>query len=54
MAISATTATTAEATAIVQPCSYPTTTAGYYQAATAGTQPQLSMLQLRKVGTFRL
>jgi hypothetical protein len=39
MAILATTAATAVGTTTVQPCSYPTATAGCSQATTAGSQP---------------
>jgi hypothetical protein len=52
-AISATTSTTTAAIATVQPCSYPTAAAGCGQASIAGSQAQLSVLQLREVGTFR-
>jgi hypothetical protein len=38
--------------AAVQPFSYPTATANYSQATTASSHPQLSMLQLREVGTL--
>jgi hypothetical protein len=42
------------ATAVVQPCPYPTTTAGYHQATTIVSRQQFSMLQLWEDGPLRL
>jgi hypothetical protein len=49
----ATTAATTVATSAVQPCPYPTTTAGCHQATTAVSRQQLSMLQLWEDGSLR-